>query len=301
MKATSLRSHGCSVVLVGVHRAPEDHHGVPAPGSPGAASPFATIHRSRWSARLDDDALEEPAATRDGRVVDDREHAHPATVARRQEWSERQLGRRRLDAARRRDAGLVEQSAQDHRAARREVVAVVVEQRVDLVRLVGEARERLDPLRELLLGVDPVEPLASDFSARMFQVFALRPWKRTYATRCVAAATRGDDVRGARARASTDTYARPCRSRNASVSARSSSSIHERWRNSTSGTSGVEQPRTRASSAFASADFTNRGWYWSRIPRSFPESSSGSSDARNSANAVVGRLAVVPRHRRRAP
>ena len=34
----------------------------------------------------------------------------------------------------------------------------------------------------------------------MFQVFALRPWKRTYATGCVAAATGGDDVRRARPR-----------------------------------------------------------------------------------------------------
>ena len=120
---------------------------------------------------------------------------------------------------------------------------------------------------------------------RMFHVCALRPWNRTYATRCVAAATRGETF-DARVRGlSSDTYARPCSSRNASVSARSSSSIHERWRNSTSGTRGASRPGARASSAFAAADLVNRGWYWRRTPRSLPDSSSGSSAARNSRNA----------------
>ena len=33
-------------------------------------------------------------------------------------------------------------------------------------------------------------------------------------------------------------------------------------------------------------DFVNRGWYWSSTPRSFPDSSSGSSAPRNSRNAA---------------
>src|SRR5207249_4366917 len=66
---------------------------------------------------------------------------------------------RRLDASARRDSGLVEQPAQDRRASRREVVAVVVEHRIDLVGLVGELRHALDPLGELLRRVHPVEAL----------------------------------------------------------------------------------------------------------------------------------------------
>ena len=57
------------------------------------------------------------------------------------------------------DAGLVEEPAQDHRAPRREVVAVVVEERVHLVGLRREAAELLDPFGELLRRVHPVEPL----------------------------------------------------------------------------------------------------------------------------------------------
>ena len=46
-----------------------------------------------------------------------------------------------------------------------------------------------------------------------------------------------------------------------------------------------EAPGARASSAFAGRDFVNRGWYCSRTPWSFPESSSGSSAPRNRRNA----------------
>ena len=70
------------------------------------------------------------------------------------------------------------------------------------------------------------------------------------------------------------------------MSERSSGSIHERWRNSTSGTSGSSRARTRASSSFASFDLTKRGWYCISTPRSFPESSSGSTELRNAANAA---------------
>ncbi len=67
--------------------------------------------------------------------------------------------RRRLDAAGRRDAGLVEEPAQDQGAPRREVVAVVVEEGVDLVRRGRERAELLDPLLELRRRVHPVEAL----------------------------------------------------------------------------------------------------------------------------------------------
>ena len=119
----------------------------------------------------------------------------------------------------------------------------------------------------------------------MFHVFSLRPWKRTYATGWVATACRATTFDARVIGVSRDTYASPVRSRNASVSSRSSGSIQERWRNSTSGTSGAIRSGTRSSSASASADFVKRGWYWSRTPRSFPESSSGSRAARNSAKA----------------
>ena len=82
-----------------------------------------------------------------------------AAMAERAALEERQLGRRRLDAAGRRDARLVEQPSQDAGAPRGEVVAVVVEERVDLLGLVREPRERLDPLRELVRAVEPVEAL----------------------------------------------------------------------------------------------------------------------------------------------
>ncbi len=54
---------------------------------------------------------------------------------------------------------------------------------------------------------------------------------------------------------------------------------------------------TRASSCFAAADLTKRGWYWSRTPRSLPESSSGSTGPAEGRERSVGRLALVKRHR----
>ena len=71
----------------------------------------------------------------------------------------------------------------------------------------------------------------------------------------------------------------------------------ERCRNSTSGTSGSSSLSRGVSSSFASGDLLKRGWYWSRIPRSLPESSSGSIDARNSANALLLIGGLVMGHR----
>ena len=62
----------------------------------------------------------------------------------------------------------------------------------------------------------------------------------------------------------------PWRSRKENVSARSSSSTHERCRNSTSGTSGSSSGAAAFSSSIASVDFLNRGGYWSSTPRSLP-------------------------------
>ena len=67
--------------------------------------------------------------------------------------------------------------------------------------------------------------------------------------------------------------------------ARSSSVIHDRWRNSINGTSGASSSATSRSSSSASGDFFTRGWYCSSTPRNFPDASSGASDSRNSANA----------------
>ena len=68
-------------VLVGVHRAAEDHHGVPASGIAGRGVAVRHDPPVEMISPVDDDALEQTAPTRDGRVVDDREHAHAATVA----------------------------------------------------------------------------------------------------------------------------------------------------------------------------------------------------------------------------
>jgi len=78
---------------------------------------------------------------------------------------QRHLGGRQVEPAGRGDPGLVEQAAEDHRTARREVVAVVVEERVDLVRLLGEAARRPDPLGQLLVGVQPVEAVGGAAAA----------------------------------------------------------------------------------------------------------------------------------------
>ena len=93
---------------------------------------------------------------------------------------------------------------------------------------------------------------------------------------------------------STDTYERPWRSRKEKVSARSSSSTHERCRNSTSGTSGSSSGAAVFSSSIASLDFLNRGGYWSSTPRSLPARSSGASASRNSANACSRSASSCP-------
>src|SRR5262245_46242084 len=62
---------------------------------------------------------------------------------------ERRSDRRRLDGARRLDPRLVEQTAEDRRAARGEVVAVVVEHRVDLVCLGGQLGDARYPFLQL--------------------------------------------------------------------------------------------------------------------------------------------------------
>src|SRR5262245_40725056 len=72
---------------------------------------------------------------------------------------QRRCSRWRLDAPGGRDAGLLEQAAEEDRASRREVVAVVVEHGVHLVGLACESSELLDPLLELVLLVHPVEPV----------------------------------------------------------------------------------------------------------------------------------------------
>ncbi len=216
------------------------------------------------------------------------ERAAPWPDDRRARSEERWSLGRRLNTTCGRHAGLIEQTPEDHRAARGKVIPVVVEQCVDLVGLTGEARERRRPTRR----APPAEYIQSkrchDFSERMFHVFTLRPWKRTYATACVASAmrrrrrstracaarrptrTRGRSARGTR----TCPPARPPRARSGAGTRRAGRA----------GRGGRARPR-----APPSPRPTSRicGWYWSRIPRSFPESSSGSSDARNAANAAA--------------
>ena len=77
MKAVSLaRATGCSASWSGCIAPPKTMIASYASGSPGAASPFGDDQRSSVVAALDDDSLEQPAAARDGRVVDDGEDAH---------------------------------------------------------------------------------------------------------------------------------------------------------------------------------------------------------------------------------
>ena len=132
----------------------------------------------------------------------------------------------------------------------------------------------------------------------MFHVFALRPWKRTYATECgrLGMAATTFEARVMR-RVDRDVGEPVPLEERERVRPLVLGSIQDRWRNSTSGTSGSSRARARSSSAFASGDFVKRGWYCRRTPRSFPESSSGSSEARNSANAWSVGSRVVPRHR----
>src|SRR5438067_4057416 len=108
---------------------------------------------------------------------------------------QRPLRGRRLDRAGRLDAGLVEQSAQHLRAPRRVVVAVVVEHRVDLVCLLGQASDRFDPFLEVLASVQPVEPLAgrSRFLVPRLPVAAVKAKVRDVVRRRSDA---GQDVRG---------------------------------------------------------------------------------------------------------
>ena len=190
-----------------------------------------------------------------------------------------------------RDAGLVEQSAEDHRAPRREVVLVVVEERVDLVRLLGEPPIGRDPLGQLLR-----------------RSTSSRSGRRTCRRGCSTSSScgRGSGCRrrggsprtpaGRRSRRASPAR-RPRRTRSRAARGRRACPPAPRARaRSGAGTrraarAGRAAPRTRLSSSFASGDFLNDGWYWSRIPRSLPESSSGSIDARNSANASPARPA----------
>ena len=182
-------------------------------------------------------------------------------------------------------------------AARREVVLVVVEERVDLVGLLGRGRRRLDPLGQLLGGVHPVEAVGGRAAADVprLPVAAVEADVRD-------AVGRGRDAR--RRRSSRASAARRRRRRRARA-ARGTRACRRALRaRSTSGAgtrraarAGRAPSRARASSAFASGDLTKRGWYWSRTPRSLPDSSSGSIEPRNSANACVGRLALVAGHR----
>ena len=277
-------------VLVGVHRAAEDHHGVPARRIAGRGVAVRDDPAVEVVAPLDDDALEEPAATRDGRVVDDREDAHPATVARAPaadgQNSVSSVGGGSTPPA----AGTPASSSSPRRICAlrgREVVAVVVEHRVDLLRLVGEPRERLDPLGELLLasrasrsGRRRSPPRGCSRSARSSRGSGRRRRggspRRPAARRsrracagCRATRTRGRAARGTRA-------CRPARPRPSTSDAGTRSA----------GRAARAAPARGRAPPSPPSDFTNRGWYWSSTPRSFPESSSGSSAARNSRNAA---------------
>ena len=114
------------------------------------------------------------------------------------------------------------------RAARREVVAVVVEERVDLLGLAREPAERLDPLGELGLRVQVVEALGRALRVADVPRAPVAPVEADVGERVRGGGDRRDDVRRAWwAGSRRETNARPCRSRKRSVSA-SSSSVTQR-------------------------------------------------------------------------
>ena len=98
---------------------------------------------------------------------------------------------------------------------------------------------------------------------------------------------------------SSETYASSCASRNASVSARSASSSHERWRNSTSGTSGARRAGARASSAFAASRLREARVVLEEDAAELAGELERLERRPEEAERLVGRLALVPRHRRR--
>src|SRR5688572_21230423 len=156
MNEVSPASHSCSASSSGCITPPKTMIASHAPGSPGGASPFAVNQRSRWSPRSTTTRSNSPPPpVGESSWTTDRTRMWPTLAM----LEQRQLGRRGLDAACRRDARLVEQPTQDLGAPGGEVVAVVVEERVDLLGLACQSRERLDPLRELVRAVQPVEAL----------------------------------------------------------------------------------------------------------------------------------------------
>ena len=136
----------------------------------------------------------------------------------------------------------------------------------------------------------------------MFHVFAVAAVEPDVRDAVRRRGDRGDDVRRARARSVDRDVGAAVLLEEASVSARSSSSIQERWRNSTSGTSGVEQLRARGDLRHRLRRLLDRGWYWRSTPRSLPDRSSGASASRKSPERRLALgLAVVPGHLRRSP
>ena len=113
-------------------------------------------------------------------------------------------------------------------------LVVVVEERVGLLGCAGELAQRLDPLAQLVLGVEVVEALrprrrrACSTSRRCGRgsgrTRAAPSRRRPSAGRC-RASSRG---------ASTVTYAMPRSSSQRSTSSTTPSSNHDAWRNSTS-------------------------------------------------------------------
>ena len=144
MNAASLGEPRVLGVLVGVHRAAEDHDRVPVRRGRRRLrlrSPRPTGRGGR-PARPTTRSNSPPPPVAAGSWTTERTRTRP-TASRRSE--QRQLGRRRLDAAGRRDARLVEQPTEDLRAPRGEVVAVVVEERVDLLGLARRAARAARP------------------------------------------------------------------------------------------------------------------------------------------------------------
>ena len=134
---------GVLSILVGLHRPAEDHDGAPERRfAPGAAPPSATTQRSSRCRRARRRPSRRARPRRCGPgswTTESTRTGGDPTVGQKRRSS---VGGGSTPPA----AGiprLVEEPAEDLRAPRREVVPVVVEERVDLLRLAGESGDRL--------------------------------------------------------------------------------------------------------------------------------------------------------------
>ncbi len=221
MEASALRGRGWSVSAIARHLGRDRKtmraylRGERQPGVRRRAvadtARRAAAHARTWT----------PARTSPTSTAPERDHPKDGTTRRPERLLEycrsrprsseqREVGRRRLDGAGR--ASMPASSSRPRKiggAPGREVVAVVVEERVDLVGLARRAA-RIGATHSASSSAVYIQSKRSAALRPLtFQVGALRPWKRTRQTGWVAAAIRGITFEARVSGLSTDTYAEP--------------------------------------------------------------------------------------------